>query len=503
MKTNKRVAFAVLIGIAVSLTTLYIALTVRRPIAPQAVAAYYMDSVSGNDANAGTEAAPWRTFAPIQARTIAPGTTIYLKRGSTWAGELTIDESGTAAAPILITAYGTGALPQISNPTQGGHGIAVVGNYVTIEQVYFNGVQDAAVLLRGGHNTVRDCEMYHAGSGVIAEGQYNLITRNYMHDLTAVKNTPDVFDDDYGCTGVWFFNSDNEASYNKIERAICDSYDYGPGGMGKPFQTYYNADNNYIHHNYAAWSDGFIEVGGGSARNTRIVYNVSVNNGSFLTLHLAGTFASVVENFVEENNTVVEDRALDPFKWSLLYFEGSPTPQTFIFRNNIVWLRNFWYVADGNWNFTHYNNLYYFPNSQTKAGFDLGTGERIADPHFVNLAGGDYRLQPGSPAIGASSDGGDLGALPNAPTTVTPVTATPVTMTPTGTPTPTATRTPTRTPTKTPTRTPTKTSTPTIMPTWTPTPTSTYIPGPVVGVYQCIFDSDGFTCQVLTETPAR
>jgi hypothetical protein len=35
------------------------------------------------------------------------------------------------------------------------------------------------------------------------------------------------------------------------------------------------------------------------------------------------------------------------------------------------------------------------------ADAELGVGDKIADPKFVNLAEGDFHLQPDSPAIGA------------------------------------------------------------------------------------------------------
>lgn len=41
-----------------------------------------------------------------------------------------------------------------------------------------------------------------------------------------------------------------------------------------------------------------------------------------------------------------------------------------------------------------------------------GKGSRSDDPQFVDPARGDYRLRPGSPAIGAASDRSNLGAYP-------------------------------------------------------------------------------------------
>ncbi len=50
--------------------------------------------------------------------------------------------------------------------------------------------------------------------------------------------------------------------------------------------------------------------------------------------------------------------------------------------------------------------------SDVEGGYD-GTNNLSFDPLFVDAAGGDFRLQPISPAIGAGKDGVDMGALPS------------------------------------------------------------------------------------------
>ena len=68
---------------------------------------WFVDSVSGNNANAGTtEAAPLQTIAALMAKTITAGQRIGLAKGSSWKEILTIP-----ANDITVGNYGSGALP--------------------------------------------------------------------------------------------------------------------------------------------------------------------------------------------------------------------------------------------------------------------------------------------------------------------------------------------------------------------------------------------------------
>ena len=76
---------------------------------------YYV-SPDGSDSNDGTSASsPWQTIDKINETTFEPGDMILFQAGSTWM----LDEplhplgSGTAEAPIVIGAYGTGEKPHL------------------------------------------------------------------------------------------------------------------------------------------------------------------------------------------------------------------------------------------------------------------------------------------------------------------------------------------------------------------------------------------------------
>jgi hypothetical protein len=77
---------------------------------------YYISSSTGSDSNSGTSSSsPWATLTKASTVTLTAGDSILLKSGDTWTGQtLTPQGSGTAADPITISSYGTGAQPAIS-----------------------------------------------------------------------------------------------------------------------------------------------------------------------------------------------------------------------------------------------------------------------------------------------------------------------------------------------------------------------------------------------------
>ena len=86
-------------------------------------ATYYVDATLGDDANdglAGTTGGghgPWQSISKVSslAATFSPNDSILFKRGETWGcASLTLPTAATAAGPITLGAYGTGADPILS-----------------------------------------------------------------------------------------------------------------------------------------------------------------------------------------------------------------------------------------------------------------------------------------------------------------------------------------------------------------------------------------------------
>ncbi|MHB8972507.1 MAG: hypothetical protein ACYC3X_17855 [Pirellulaceae bacterium] len=75
---------------------------------------YYVDSVAGQNTNAGTSLeAAWRDFTHINGRTLDAGDQLLIKRGSVINQELQVSARGTADKWVEIGVYGTGPRPII------------------------------------------------------------------------------------------------------------------------------------------------------------------------------------------------------------------------------------------------------------------------------------------------------------------------------------------------------------------------------------------------------
>ncbi len=358
---------------------------------------YYVDGVSSSalDTNPGTMELPWKSLTPVHNTVFQPGDTIHFKRGGNWAGPLVIANSGASGLPITFTDYGetSAAAPTFSNPgVSYGHVIEINASWVVVENVLALQSHEAGIRIGIGwaasgadSNTVRNCEVTQTGTGLTVASRSNLITGNSVHDLRMIVNTSDIQDDDYGAVGFWIYAPDNEFSYNRCVNCGAQSYDYGSdGGV---FEIYNNGDNSYIHHNWAENSNGFLEVGGGTARHVRLAYNVSYNNGGLACLHTNGMFGATILDVRFENNTVVQTSGGD----TLIGCMSGFTSDMISLRNNNIYTSG---RVFSNQNFLHTNNIY-----RSNPGYGLDPSEKIADPLMVDVAGKDFQLQPTSPAI--------------------------------------------------------------------------------------------------------
>jgi hypothetical protein len=75
---------------------------------------YYLDGAAGSDAHDGSsQAQAWRSLDRLNKVTFGPGDQILFKRGVNYPGMFQPKGSGVAGAPIVVDAYGSGALPHL------------------------------------------------------------------------------------------------------------------------------------------------------------------------------------------------------------------------------------------------------------------------------------------------------------------------------------------------------------------------------------------------------
>lgn len=206
--------------------------------APEAAYTYYVDSVAGDDANAGTTpSAPWQTIAKVNSVAFAPGDKILFKRGSTWAAaDLVIDTAGTSAKRIVFGAYGTGA-----NPVLDGGGattpISCGGAWTTIQDLTCRnagGAEKVGIAVSAADVLVQRVYVTGCALGiqVYAGGDRCRITASNISDNDVLLIGPGD-NDDYGGQGVTVLRADSvEIDHNTLDRNLCPSVDYGFAPQG-------------------------------------------------------------------------------------------------------------------------------------------------------------------------------------------------------------------------------------------------------------------------------
>jgi parallel beta-helix repeat protein len=89
---------------------------------------YYVSSSHGADSSAGTEHAPWKTIAKVNAQLLKPGDVVAFRRGDTWRETLRPRSSGKRGLPITFRAYGSGQRPTLRGSITAGEDVNIDNN---------------------------------------------------------------------------------------------------------------------------------------------------------------------------------------------------------------------------------------------------------------------------------------------------------------------------------------------------------------------------------------
>ena len=366
-------------------------------------AGYYVSSLSGNGTGTGTIEQPWSSLDSINRYSFSPGDTIYFERGSSWTGSFEITASGTAERPIVYAAYGTGNKPSISNPdssTLNGNAIRVSADYIVINGFYIHDCANNEPRRVGAicsfnsqnhHITVKNCEVYNCYVGVRMYAHDVLITNNYLHDAPGAINKM------WGPMGIVCCSYNVEISYNLIENFIGPN-DWGFDGGALEVDDEGPKYNYKIHHNVTRGNEGFFESidDGECPECTYADFSFYYNFSDDYQWWIDGPVGT---NPVIENNTVLRVLPANT-RWNLCLSMHEEIPNASI-KNNIFVLANG--VTAFDQENPSSNNLYFSVDNSVSnpKGYELSTGEIIADPNFVSYDDRDVHLQKTSPAIDA------------------------------------------------------------------------------------------------------
>ncbi|MGV9310042.1 hypothetical protein ACWENQ_42605 [Nonomuraea sp. NPDC004354] len=354
---------------------------------------YYVDSKAGDDAAAGTSAATaWKSLATVNAATLRPGDTVNLKRGSSWSETLTLAAKGSAARPIVVQPYGTGAAPKLSGQDQ--PCVVITGNHWRVSGIRASNCQWSGFEISGDGNELTGvtADGNIAGVHVGTDGSRNTIRNSTLTGNNRMSVNDDGGDNDSGAFGVLLNGDDNLVTGNTITGSFATSKDYGFDGAAVEI---FNGDRNRITHNRSHDNVTFTELGaqkGKTATGNVFAFNVVTSGrklASFLVTRGPRHVVGPVKGTVAVHNSVYLPAA-KTIGWSC---HDGCAPDILKLRNNVIAVGGEMGWEDGK-GADEAGSVY----MGRKKRFTLGPGSVIADPRFVSRT--DLRLRPGSPALG-------------------------------------------------------------------------------------------------------
>lgn len=377
----------------------------------------YVSCTSGNDANAGTSTtSAWQSIGRVNRAQLQPGDHVWLARGCRWNGaQLTAWWNGTAAAPITIGAYGSGAPPTIKNG--GPSDVKVTGSYLVLQdlQLTFDPLKKTScgqplgeyygvTFVGGAHDNVLRRSIASAATAGVHLG-YNSWRNHVLGNQLVGNNVLETFDgskpgDDLGAWGLIINSDGNEIAYNTFRNnaAVCTR----PQSrlMSNSIEIF-EGSNNWIHHNKAYGDRVFSELGGTTtkASNNRYAFNLYVSarpDSRFIVTRGAASSYGPVNGTILNHNTTYQTGA----RSQGVVCDSSCSSSVLTMTGGIIWAEEKAIYADRP--FALSNSLVW--NSQGAPVLQIGGSPSlsnvvVANPQFQNPGAGNFSLKAGSRAI--------------------------------------------------------------------------------------------------------
>lgn len=322
---------------------------------PALVAAQEADlyvSPGGSDSNPGSAALPFRTIGRAASRAVA-GSTVHVAPG-TYIGNIETRSAGTAEARIRYEAVVAGAARLVG---QGQNTVWTnYGDYVDIAGFDISGSGRIGILNMGSHTLIEGNHVHHLtlSGGCTGNGGAGIDNGNYAgRDGDIVGNIVHDIGSPGACNGVHGIYSSNQGGH------IVNNLVYRASAFGIHLwhaATHVTVANNTVFANGSASMGGGIVLGNGDSPRGGILNH-----------------SKVINNIVYDNPAA----SIKEF----CYPGQECTGRDNLFANNLVF---------------HNGRPIALRHGRAKNTI-------VADPQFVAYrpdGSGDYRLKPGSPAIG-------------------------------------------------------------------------------------------------------
>lgn len=317
---------------------------------------YYINPSSDSTKELGTIGSPWRSLALVNSamKMFKPGDSILLKRGELFFERLHITCSGTDAAPIVFSVYGTAAASPVFLCKGEGRPeaiellkcryVIIEGFDITDDYLSADEHNKTANIINGIHTTesdfisIRKMAISLVGTAISINGNNNRVQDCDIRSLKLIRNTVGG-SDDYGAEAIVINGAVNTVSDCFFKDCWSNSYDYTYyGGVIKLSGE--NISGNRILNNTAINCDGFMEIAvpeNGDCRNILAYKNKLINCGELL--YIGSDATTDVSNILFLNNYVVHagGRLTRP-----VYLVGIkaliPSKNMVRLRNNFFWI---------------------------------------------------------------------------------------------------------------------------------------------------------------------
>lgn len=416
-------------------------------------------ATDGNDASPGTEAQPWRTIQKAM-NAAAPGSTVNVKAG-TYRERLTLNVTGSSDKPIVFQPYGFAGAPNCGGFT----GRACGGDKVVLDYANLGTVTDGVPFLRiNGKSyvtiqgfTFQNLTCYGAmQQGVRIDGASSYIDLRHNKFLNN-RNTYPSFDGAAAMLHIRVWGPSHHVTFFRNELGNIVTV------MSEALTLDSNARDVLVEQNWLHDVDGIGIDTHGAANHITIRGNllefigqkrdggIWYNNPSNAIYNDGGNSILIERNTVRDSNYAI----------AVVTEPNQPLGHDVIVRNNLAYRNSHAGVMVGNWYSSDGSNVFnvqvlnntlvdngngffmrpfqgntvvwkgnILANNDNNIANPLGSStgtmdynlyfgggatgpdahKLTGDPRFVNAAGGDFSLQPGSPA----TDAGDPSATVDA-----------------------------------------------------------------------------------------